>query len=110
MNRYNARIVQEIGRPAFSDYVVRLTRTILSQLTYTECRVLFNRTRSYDQIHSSPVFKGFRNWVKFVEVNGIKGRWISRPDSKRSDDEIVLYFIHGGGFIIDSAGKFLSLA
>lgn len=62
---------------------------------------MFNRTRAYETAFDGPAFKGFKEWVSYVEVNGTAGRWIGPPGRDRSEDDVVLYFIHGGGFVFE---------
>ncbi|GAA5878230.1 hypothetical protein JCM8547_003162 [Rhodosporidiobolus lusitaniae] len=48
-------------------------------------------------------------WWKEVEVVGTKGRWIAPPgtEGKRGEDEVVLLWVHGGGFTHDTGGACL---
>ncbi|KAM0786498.1 hypothetical protein ACM66B_001956 [Microbotryomycetes sp. NB124-2] len=113
INRWRSGVVK-IGRPAYSDFVVKLTQYVLARCTAAEARILFNRTFAYDITFKGPQFAGHRDWVSPVDVKGVQGRWIAPPGTKRKDDEVVLYFIHGGGFVLDTAGNaqgyFLQLA
>ncbi|KAK4049149.1 hypothetical protein OIV83_004332 [Microbotryomycetes sp. JL201] len=113
INRWRSNVAK-IGRPVYSDFVVKLSQFILSRCTAAEARILFNRTVAYDITFKGPQFAGYRDWVTPVDVKGVQGRWIAPPGTKRKDDEVVLYFIHGGGFVLDTAGNaqvyFLQLA
>lgn len=75
--------------------MVKISQYILSRATAPQARLLFNRTYAYKQVHSSRPFAGFRDWVSYVDVKGTTGRWIAPPGSKRSEDDVCLYFIHG---------------
>lgn len=85
-------MVNQIGRPFYSDCVVQLTRYLLARATVAQNRLLFNRTTSYETVHKLPAFKG---WVEYVDVNGVTGRWLAKPGTKRSEDEVVFFYIHG---------------
>jgi len=97
--RWRSRSVRVLGRPALADFVVKLAQFILSRLHVAQSRIIFNRDRSYNLVHGGPYFKGARDWVTRVEVNGTAGRWIALPGTRRAEDQVVLYFIHGGGFV-----------
>lgn len=97
--RWRSRSVRVLGRPALADFVTKLAQFILSRLPVSQSRIVFNRDRSYKLVHSGPYFKGARDWVTHVEVNGTAGRWIALPGTRRAEDQVVLYFIHGGGFV-----------
>lgn len=97
--RWRSPLVQVIGRPFYADFVVKISQFILSRFTIAQSRLVFNRKQAYSLAHKSPVFKGYRDWVTYVNVAGTSGRWIAQPGTKRSDDEVVLYYIHGGGFV-----------
>jgi hypothetical protein len=93
--RWTSPIVQLVGRPVLADGVIKTSQYILSRCTAPQARLLFNRTRAYDQVHASRPFKGYRDWVSYVDVKGTTGRWIAPPGTKRSEDEVCLYFVHG---------------
>ena len=99
-------IPKSIGRPLFSDFVVNYTRFYLGRCNLPQTRALFNRRASYAQITSSPIYSGYKDWVSpSTLVNGVQGRWLAPPGTKRSDDEVVMLFIHGGGFVVDTGGS-----
>lgn len=98
INRWRSPIVNVIGRPFYSDFVVKLSQYILSRCTAAEARILFNRTNAYSITYNGPLFAGYRDWVSPVDVKGVAGRWIAPPGTRRSEDEVVLYFIHGERF------------
>lgn len=93
--RFRSPVVQVVGRPFYSDYIVKLSQYILSRCTVAQARMLFNRDKSYNTALAAPQFRGYRDWVTYVDVNGTTGRWIAPPHTDRSKDEVVLYFIHG---------------
>ncbi|GAA5850101.1 hypothetical protein JCM9279_004909 [Rhodotorula babjevae] len=103
--RWRSRSVRVLGRPALADFVVKLAQFILSRLHVAQSRIIFNRERSYNLVHGGPYFKGARDWVTRVEVNGTAGRWIALPGTRRAEDQVVLYFIHGGGFVLDTGSN-----
>ncbi|TNY18561.1 Proteophosphoglycan ppg4 [Rhodotorula diobovata] len=103
--RWRSRSVRVLGRPALADFVTKLAQFILSRLPVSQSRIVFNRDRSYKLVHSGPYFKGARDWVTHVEVNGTAGRWIALPGTRRAEDQVVLYFIHGGGFVLDTGAN-----
>ncbi|BGP41526.1 hypothetical protein JCM10450v2_005574 [Rhodotorula kratochvilovae] len=103
--RWRSPVVRVLGRPALAEYVTKLAQFILSRLHTAQARIIFDRVRSYKLVQQGPYFKGARDWVTRVEVNGTAGRWIAVPGTKRSDDQVVLYFIHGGGFVLDTGSN-----
>ncbi|SCV74955.1 BQ2448_7984 [Microbotryum intermedium] len=129
--RFRSKMVHLIGRPWYSDYVRRLSQFVLSRTTTAQARVIFNRTYAYTIAYAGIPFIGYRDWVTQISVTGTTGRWLAPPGSKRSEDEVVLYMIHGkycsnplvtcgpaeltmsfdlfmhagGGFLLDTAGN-----
>ncbi|KAL8287572.1 hypothetical protein RQP46_003430 [Phenoliferia psychrophenolica] len=104
LNRRNSPLVQVIGRPWYADIPVQLVRYLFARGTAAQMRILFDRTRSYKLAHMKPEFKGKKEWLSYVKVNGTAGRWTAPPGTKRYDDEVVLYYVHGGGFVMDTGG------
>ncbi|GAA5858740.1 hypothetical protein JCM1840_006536 [Sporobolomyces johnsonii] len=107
LNRRWSPLVQILGRKALADAVTKIAQFILSRAHVEQSRIVFNRDRSYRLIHAiSPYFRGqWRSWVERIEVNGTAGRWIAKPGTERKKDEAVLYFIHGGGFVLDTGSN-----
>ncbi|BGP33474.1 hypothetical protein JCM10296v2_005276 [Rhodotorula toruloides] len=103
--RWRSPIVRVIGRPALADYVSKLAQFILSRCHTAQVRIVFDRVRSYKLVQSGPYFKGCRDWVTKVEVNGTAGRWIALPGTRREEDDVVLFFVHGGGFVVDTGSN-----
>ncbi|GJN90345.1 hypothetical protein Rhopal_003354-T1 [Rhodotorula paludigena] len=103
--RWRSRIVQQVGRTALAEYLAKAAQFILSRLHVAQARIIFNRTRSYELVRRGPAFRGARDWVTRVEVNGTAGRWIATPGTQRKSDDVVLYFIHGGGFVLDTGAN-----
>ncbi|GAA5930427.1 uncharacterized protein JCM15063_004801 [Sporobolomyces koalae] len=98
--------VQEIGRTPLANFVTNLAQYILSRADAPQTRILFDRVKSYDRIWSqSPYIKKDRAWLSYVRCNGTAGRWIAKPGTDRSKDEVVIYFIHGGGFVVDTGSN-----
>ncbi|GAA6063360.1 hypothetical protein JCM10212_004406 [Sporobolomyces blumeae] len=98
--------VQLLGRTGLADFVTNLAQYILSHCDAAQARILFDRVKSYERIWSqSPYLKNDKAWLSRVEVNGTAGRWIARPGTDRSKDDVVVYFIHGGGFVVDTGSN-----
>lgn len=89
-------VVQDVGRPIYTHYLIKLVQAVYRRSTPAQLRVLADRVRSYALVHSAPKYRG---WVKKVEVNGTSGRWLAAPETDRKKDDVVVYFIHGGGFM-----------
>lgn len=89
-------LVKDIGRPLLAHAIVRQIATCYDRWTPAQIRLLLDRKNSYTLKHSGSEFKG---WVTRVEVNGTAGRWLAPPGSQRKDDDVVIYFVHGGGFM-----------
>ncbi|GAA5973979.1 hypothetical protein JCM8115_006760 [Rhodotorula mucilaginosa] len=92
-------LVKDIGRPLLADALVRQIATCYDRWTPAQIRLLLDRKRSYALTHAASEFKG---WIQHVKVNGTAGRWLAPPKTDRKDDDVVIYFVHGGGFIFDS--------
>ncbi|KAM0750150.1 alpha/beta-hydrolase [Meredithblackwellia eburnea MCA 4105] len=106
LNRRNSPLVQVIGRRWYSDFTVQLVRYVLARGTVSQSRIIFDRFNSYKlTLLSEPAFKGKRDWVSYVKVNGTAGRWIAKPGTKREEDEVVFYYVHGGGFVLDTGAR-----
>ncbi|GAA5826369.1 hypothetical protein JCM3770_000640 [Rhodotorula araucariae] len=103
--RWRSPAVRVLGRTALAEYVTKLAQFILSRLHTAQARIIFDRVRSYKLVQQGPYFKGARDWVTRVEVNGTAGRWIAVPGTKRADDQVVLFFVHGGGFVLDTGAN-----
>ncbi|KAL8286954.1 hypothetical protein RQP46_003960 [Phenoliferia psychrophenolica] len=95
-------LVQSIGRPFYADIPVQLTRYLFARGTPAQARILCDRFRAYKLVHMMPEFRGFEKWLSFTEFNGIAGRWTAPPGTKRPDDDVVLYYVHGGAFVMDT--------
>lgn len=135
-------IVRQIGRPVFADFIVSLTRYILSHLDIPGSRLLFNRTSAYDFVVKGPQFKGYRDWINYVRLDTPTLVVPSSSETRRSlsrasqvDGSVhpaqsgrkmkscvpslclrsisriesnirqCLFFIHGGGFVLDTGGN-----
>lgn len=125
--------MQVVGRRWYAHGLLAFTRFYMRVSTG---RLLFNGD-GYAMIHASPFFGGKRDWVSKVstvaghdvgvregkltrlhwvqvDVKGTRGHWIAPPNTVRAEDDIVLYFLHGGAFILDTGGScqiyFLALA
>lgn len=99
INRRNSPLVQVIGRPWYGDILVQLVRYMFARSNAAQSRVLFDRVRSYKLAHMKPEFKGKKDWLEHVSVNGTAGRWTAPPNTKRAEDAVCLYYVHGGGFV-----------
>ncbi|KDE05364.1 hypothetical protein MVLG_04276 [Microbotryum lychnidis-dioicae p1A1 Lamole] len=96
-------IYREIGRPWSGEYVCKICRYLITNCYAVEGRLLFNRDKAYDMAYLN--WGEYKEWSNpRISVNGTTGRWIAPPGSKRSEDQIVLYYVHGGGFVLDTAG------
>ena len=89
-------LVKDIGRPLLADALVRQIATCYDRWTPAQIRILLDRKRSYALTHAASEFKG---WIQHVKVNGTAGRWLAPPKTDRKDDDVVIYFVHGGGFM-----------
>ncbi|GAA5958360.1 hypothetical protein JCM3765_004806 [Sporobolomyces pararoseus] len=105
--RWRSPHVQEIGRTPLNNLITNLAQFILSRCDAAQTRILFDRRRSYERVWAnSPYVKKYRDWVSpVIKVNGTAGRWISKPGTDRSKDDVVIYFIHGGGFVVDTGSN-----
>ncbi|GAA6009695.1 hypothetical protein JCM11491_001062 [Sporobolomyces phaffii] len=98
--------VQEVGRTPLANFVTNLAQFILSRCDAAQTRILFDRVKSYERVWStSPYIKKDREWLSYLRVNGTAGRWIAKPGTDRTKDEVVIFFIHGGGFVVDTGSN-----
>lgn len=97
INRFRSSIVNVVGRPLYADIPIRITRFLFARATPAQLRVIFNGTAAYKTAYAGPDFKGFEKWVSYVKVNGTAGRWIAPPSGDRAKDDLVMFFVHGGG-------------
>ncbi|BGP01054.1 hypothetical protein NBRC10513v2_004936 [Rhodotorula toruloides] len=90
--RHRSPLFQEVGRSPFVE-----AGHILVRHLFLHCYLPPSR----------PVFRlGFPSkWVKDVEFAGVRASWIAPPDRPaRTEDEVVLFWLNGGGFIHDVGG------
>ncbi|GAA6003761.1 hypothetical protein JCM10207_003586 [Rhodosporidiobolus poonsookiae] len=95
-----SRVVQEVGRPALGQLSMKVAQFIMSRLSVAQARIIFNG--------GFPYRLGQRiapSYISTVEVNGIKGLWLARPGTKREDDDLVVFSVHGGGFFVDTGSN-----
>ncbi|GAA5866354.1 hypothetical protein JCM8547_000749 [Rhodosporidiobolus lusitaniae] len=90
------------GRPLKADALAKFIQFFFSRASVPQARTLFNSATAYAVAYALPGWTGKREWVEKVDVNGTKGRWIAKPGTKRSEDDVVLYYVHGGGFTTDT--------
>ncbi|GAA5888648.1 hypothetical protein JCM6882_009031 [Rhodosporidiobolus microsporus] len=100
--RFFSPQVRTAGRPIVADYLTKATQFFTSRTSVPQARLAFNSTTAYAIAFASPSFNGVRDWLTKVNVNGTSGRWIAKPGSPRKNDDVVLYYIHGGGFTTDT--------
>ncbi|GAA5981329.1 hypothetical protein JCM11641_005286 [Rhodosporidiobolus odoratus] len=95
-------IQRTLGRPLLADVLAKFTQWIFSRCSIPQVRFFCNNTNSYALTHAGPAFKGKRDWVKKVEVNGTAGWWIAEPGTDRTEDDVVVYHLHGGASTVDT--------
>jgi acetyl esterase/lipase len=60
---------------------------------------VFNQS-GYKKAYAGKAFAGIRDWVKRIDLDsGVSGWWIAKPDTRRADDDVVVLYAHGGGFV-----------
>ncbi|BGP41260.1 hypothetical protein JCM10450v2_005302 [Rhodotorula kratochvilovae] len=90
--RFRSPLVQELGRPPIAEVAALLVRHLFLKAYLAPGRLAFSLALP-------------NKWVKTVEVGAVRANWIAPPDgSSRKDDDLILYWIHGGGFFHDTAG------
>ena len=55
-------------------------------------------------LYSLPSWRKHKAWRSYVAEPGVTGRWIADHSTQRKDDDFVLFFVHGGGFVVDTGG------
>jgi len=102
---FKSSIRTNIGRPMFADLVARFTYYILARATVGQARAtLFGRGWPHSVGFASPYWSGKRRWIKEVREPGVTGRWLADDTTARKDDDLVMLWVHGGGFCLDTAG------
>lgn len=102
---YKSLIQREIGRPWIPDYAVRVVRYYLGRGSPAEGRAtIFGRNTPYSVFFALPSWRKHKEWLKYVSEPGITGRWMADFTRERRDDDVVMLFAHGGGFVIDTGG------
>jgi acetyl esterase/lipase len=51
-----------------------------------------------------PSWRKHKSWLKYIKEPGVTGRWIADHTTERKDDDVVLLFVHGGCFVMDTGG------
>ncbi|GAA5998523.1 uncharacterized protein JCM10292_002756 [Rhodotorula paludigena] len=98
--------VVAIGRPLVAHFVVRLGQVYACGTVPAVTRIVMGSNTSYTLTHTGPAFvKAGRGWATKVKANGTEGWWIAPPKTDRAKDDVVLYFVHGGGFLFDSGAN-----
>ncbi|GAA5999629.1 uncharacterized protein JCM10292_003656 [Rhodotorula paludigena] len=92
--RRSSALVQDLGRHVASEIATTFVRALFLDSYLAVGRPIFAKADKH-------------TWVTPVEVAGVQARWIAPPDGRRrEDDELVLFWIHGGGFVVDVGGTF----
>ncbi|KAL1922493.1 uncharacterized protein VTP21DRAFT_10032 [Calcarisporiella thermophila] len=92
------------GRQSFGDMLFRATIvTILSQRLPVVRFYIYILARLIDKLMGVKPSQ----WVRPVNGNGFKGYFV-QDQSERGDPEIVILFMHGGGFAFGDALMFMS--
>lgn len=86
-------LVHDIGRPALGAFLVSFLRRLLHRASLEEIRLVFDRTTANDAQRPDEW-----EYIQYVRVNDVGGRWLAPPGSVRGEEEIVLLWTHGGGF------------
>lgn len=55
-------------------------------------------------VYMHPSWWKHKSWLKYIKEPGITGRWIADHTTERKEDDLILIFVHGGGFVIDTGG------
>jgi hypothetical protein len=55
-------------------------------------------------MYLDPVWANHQDWRQEVQEAGFTGRWLANPRRQRRDDDLILFNVHGGGFVIDTGG------
>ncbi|KDE05365.1 hypothetical protein MVLG_04277 [Microbotryum lychnidis-dioicae p1A1 Lamole] len=101
--RFLAPVPRDIGRPVRAELVLRLAKYLLTRSTPAQARMVFGE-RDYQDAYNSNTFKGYQDWLQNVSDCGVAGRWIAPPGTNRAGDDVVLFYLHGGAYVIDSGG------
>lgn len=50
--------------------------------------VILDRIGSYEKVTKSKIYKGYHDWVKRIEYQGVTGTWIAQPNTYVQRDEV----------------------
>ncbi|GAA5908724.1 hypothetical protein JCM6882_008185 [Rhodosporidiobolus microsporus] len=92
LTRWRSPLVQELGRSPLSQVEVLVVRQFFLQSYLATSRSIFRSGLP-------------SKWLQKAEIPGTKGVWWAPPgtEGKRGEDDLVLLWIHGGGFFVDTA-------
>lgn len=85
-------------------------RDYLSRGSPAEGRAsFFGRKTAYSMMYALPSWRKHKAWrANVAEASyGVTGRWIAdnpHVPAQRKDDDLVILFVHGGGFVVDTGG------
>lgn len=83
-----------IGRGIPGAISTLVTQHMFGRTSLAQARLVLGKS-TYTKAYASAVFKGFSDWVSLTECEGSVGRWIAAPGTRRSNDDLVLFYIHG---------------
>ncbi|BGP17764.1 hypothetical protein JCM10213_001735 [Rhodosporidiobolus nylandii] len=95
------RLFRPTGRAFVGNAVAKLFQWILSRTSTAQTRVFFGEN-AFRLADAKAAWQGKLEWISHVAADGVKGRWIARPGVQRSKEDIVVYYVHGGGGVVDT--------
>ncbi|ORY70605.1 Alpha/Beta hydrolase protein [Leucosporidium creatinivorum] len=94
-----------IGRSPKAHAGALFSAHFFGRCSTSQSRLVFNH-EAYAGIFSKTLSRlGLpSDWVQHVDSKGTTGFWMAPPGTKRSEDDLVMLYIHGGGFTLDCGG------
>ncbi|GAA5895725.1 alpha/beta hydrolase [Sporobolomyces salmoneus] len=94
----NRSTLVKIGRNPLAEVINHVAKEIFNNFPLSGSRAVF----------ATQLFLRRDKWIERITTDeGVKGVWIRRPGTDRRDDDLVLYFLHGGAFNHDIVGASL---
>ncbi|GAA5825122.1 hypothetical protein JCM11251_006106 [Rhodosporidiobolus azoricus] len=92
LTRWRSPLVHELGRSPIAEVEVQVTRQYFLKSYLSTSRAVFGSGLP-------------SQWKQKATIPGTKGVWWAPPgtEGKRAEDDLVMLWIHGGGFFVDTA-------
>lgn len=76
------------SRSAVADFMVRVSKFFIGNMSAVQGGLILDRIGSYEKVSKSSVYKGYYDWVKRIEYQGVTGTWIAEPNTYVRSDSV----------------------